>query len=84
MASSPRAAERVRLEVTETFTNGEERCEVRWPVGQDFNFGPYVRDWRRMRDVNFWIDEATGEAVLLFTRDTGTVARNRRNSPCRR
>jgi hypothetical protein len=34
-----------------------------------FDLDTYYGDWRQVRDVDFWIDRSTNEAVLLFTRN---------------
>jgi hypothetical protein len=52
--------------------------KLRWPADEHFNLEAYFRVWRQVRDVDFSIDQSTGEAVLLFTRKVG---QRRRVSP---
>ena len=53
--------------VIETFSNGDERCEARWPAGAERVESP-VADWRQVRNVDLSIDAVTGETVLSFIR----------------
>jgi hypothetical protein len=57
-----------QFEVKTVFATGAERCVLRWHLGAHFDLDSYY-DWRQVRDVDFWIDRSTDEAVLLFTRN---------------
>jgi hypothetical protein len=53
---------------------GFASCEVRWPLGAERIDSP-VKDWRKVRDVDFAIDSVAGDAVLSFTRKNAGRAR---------
>jgi hypothetical protein len=63
--------------VREVLANGDQRCEVRWPLGAEKIESP-VKDWRQVRDVDFEINSETGEAVLSFTRNNTRRRTSRR------
>jgi hypothetical protein len=66
----PKPAAEMKFRVREVFANGDERCELRWPLDADMRLDSRV-NWRAVKGVNFEIDSTTGEAVLSFTRSTG-------------
>jgi hypothetical protein len=68
----------MRFEVKEVLGNGAERCELRWPLGEHFEVEDYIGDWRRVRNVDFSTNQATGEAVLSFIRNVSPPTRTRR------
>src|SRR5215831_17847393 len=67
--SKSHSTRELRFEVKNVFGSGAERCVLRWPIGAHFDLDSYYGDWRQVRDVDFWIDRSTDEAVLLFTRN---------------
>jgi len=67
--SKSHSTRELRFEVKSVFGSGAERCVLRWPIGAHFDLDSYYGDWRQVRDVDFWIDRSTDEAVLLFTRN---------------
>src|SRR6185295_11047884 len=67
--SNSHSTRELRFEVKSVFGSGAERCVLRWPIGAHFDLDSYYGDWRLVRDVDFWIDRSTDEAVLLFTRN---------------
>jgi hypothetical protein len=67
--SKSHSARELRFEVKHVSGTGAEHCVLRWPLGAHFDLDAYY-DWRKVRDVDFWIDRSTDEAVLLFTRDS--------------
>jgi hypothetical protein len=58
--------------VKTVFANGEERCEVRWPLEAERIDMP-VNDWRVVRDVDLEIDDVTGACFLLHSDKRGEV-----------
>jgi len=76
--SKPKSSVRMKFTVREVFANGDERCELRWPLHGEMKLDSHVKDWRDVRGVNFEIDPTTSEAVLSFTRSSGNSARLRR------
>jgi hypothetical protein len=71
---------KIKFKVREVFANGDERCELRWPLHGDMRLDAHVKDWKQIRGVNFEIDAMTSEAVLSFTRSAGNSGRLRRPS----
>ena len=69
---------RIKFKVREVFANGDERCELRWPLHGDMRLNSHVKDWEQVRGVNFEVDPTTAEAVLSFTRSAGNSGRLRR------
>jgi len=69
-----------KMVVTEVFSNGDERCEIRWLHGQYAD--PDV-DLGRVRNVHIATDEATHETVLTFTRTVANFGRLRQASGSR-
>jgi hypothetical protein len=69
--SNRKAASGPIATVKAVFANGEERCEVRWPLEAQGIDMP-VKDWRLVRNVDLEIDLVTGELVFSFTRRNGT------------
>jgi hypothetical protein len=78
--SMSKAKSRVKMKFTvrEVFANGDERCELRWPLHGNMKLESHVKDWREVRGVNFDIDLTTSEAVLSFTRSSGNSGKLRR------
>jgi hypothetical protein len=71
---------KIKFKVREVFANGDERCELRWPLHGNLKLDSHLKDWRQVRGVNFEIDATTFEAVLSFTRSAGNSGRLRRSS----
>jgi hypothetical protein len=71
---------KIKFKVREVFANGDERCELRWPLHGNMRLDSHVKDWKQVRGVNFEIDAATSEAVLSYTRSAGNSGRLRRSS----
>jgi hypothetical protein len=71
---------KIKFKVREVFANGDERCELRWPLHGNLRLGSHVKDWKEVRGVDFEIDTTTSEAVLTFTRSTANSGRLRRPS----
>jgi hypothetical protein len=69
---------KIKFKVREVFANGDERCELRWPLHGNMKLDSHVQDWKHVRGVNFEIDATSAEAVLSFTRSTGNSSRLRR------
>ena len=69
---------KIKFRVREVFANGDERCELRWPLNGNMKLDAHVKDWKQVRGVNFEIDATTSEAVLSFTRSAGNSGRLRR------
>src|SRR5262249_45836293 len=71
---------KIKFKVREVFANGDEPCELRWPLHGTMRLDSHVKDWKQVRGVNFEIDAATSEAALSFRRSAGNSGRFRRPS----
>jgi hypothetical protein len=71
---------KIKFKVREVFANGDERCELRWPLHGNMRLDSHMKDRKQVRGVNFEIDATTSEAVLSFTRSAGNSGRLRRPS----